>query len=65
MKKVIWFLKENGKQVEKSISEIISLTSTHKSLKITEYDIDNETHKVIEFKDDLIYLPYKQHLNKK
>ena len=65
MKKVIWFLKENGKQVEKSISEIISLTSTHKSLKITEYDIDNETHKVIEFKDDLIYLPYKQHLIKK
>jgi hypothetical protein len=64
MKKIIWFVKENGKQVEKSISEIISLTSTHKSLKITEYDIDNETHKVIEFKNDLIYLPYR-HLIKK
>jgi hypothetical protein len=64
MKKLVWFVKENGKQVEKSIGEIIALTSTHKSLKITEYDIDNETHKVIEFKDDLIYLPYR-HLIKK
>jgi hypothetical protein len=59
MKKLKWFVKENGKQIEKSIAEIISLTSTHRSLKITEYDIDNETHKVIEFKDNLIYLPYK------
>jgi hypothetical protein len=64
MKKIVWFVKENGKQVEKNIGEIISMTSTHKSLKITEYDIDNETHKVIEFKDDLIYLPYR-HLIKK
>jgi hypothetical protein len=62
MKKIVWFVKENGKQVEKSIGEIISMTSTHKSLKITEYDIDNETHKVIEFKNDLIYLPYRKHL---
>jgi hypothetical protein len=65
MKKIIWFVKENGKQVEKTIPEIISMTSTHKSLKITEYDIDNETHKVIEFKDNLIYLPYKSILTKK
>jgi hypothetical protein len=64
MKKIVWFVKENGKQVEKNIGEIISMTSTHKSLKITEYDIDNETHKVIEFKDNLIYLPYR-HLIKK
>jgi hypothetical protein len=64
MKKIVWFVKQDGKQVEKTIGEIISMTSTHKSLKITEYDIDNETHKVIEFKDDLIYLPYR-HLMKK
>jgi thioredoxin-related protein len=50
MKKIIWFVKENGKQVEKSISEIISLTSTHKSLKITEYDIDNEMFMAQDYK---------------
>lgn len=65
MKKIIWFVKENGKEIEKTISEILSLTSTHKSLKITEYDTNEATHKVIEFKDDLIYLPYRHHLTKK
>jgi hypothetical protein len=50
MKKLVWFVKENGKQIEKTITEIIALTSQHNQLKITEYDIDNETHKVVEFK---------------
>jgi hypothetical protein len=53
MKKLVWFVKENGKQIEKSISEIIALTSQYKELKITEYDIDNETHKVVEFKNEI------------
>lgn len=54
MKKLVWFVKENGKQVEKTIAEIIALTSQYKTLKITEYDIDNETHKIVEFQNEIV-----------
>ena len=50
MKKIIWFVKENGKLTEKKVSEIVAMTSSNVALKITEYDADNETHKVVEFK---------------
>ena len=49
MKKVIWFLKKNGVENEMKIADIIALTSIYKGLKITEYDTDQATHKVVEF----------------
>jgi hypothetical protein len=49
MKKVIWFLKKDGKEHEMKIADIIALTSIYKGLKITEYDTDEATHKVVEF----------------
>lgn len=49
MKKVIWFLKKDGKEHEMKIADIIALTSRHKKLVITEYDTDEATHKVAEF----------------
>jgi hypothetical protein len=51
MKKIVWFVKENGKQVETTPTQIIKMTSIYSGMKITEYDIDNETHKVVEFKN--------------
>lgn len=50
MKKLVWFVKENGKLTEKKVSEIMAMTSSNIALKITTYDTDNETHKVVEFK---------------
>jgi hypothetical protein len=54
MKKLVWFVKENGKVREITMNELLALTSYSKELKITEYDIDNETHKVVEFKELVI-----------
>jgi hypothetical protein len=55
MKKLVWFVKENGKVREITMNELLALTSHSKELKITEYDIDNETHKVVEFtKENII-----------
>lgn len=51
MKKVIWFLKENGVLREIKVSELLPYTSQDKKMKITEYDIDDETHKIVEFKN--------------
>jgi|LakMenEpi03Aug12_release.lakeMendotaPanAssembly.Ray.scaffolds.fasta_scaffold08417_39 hypothetical protein len=50
MKKIVWFVKENGKQVETTPTQIVKMTSSYSAMKITEYDINNETHKVVEFK---------------
>ena len=49
MKKIVWFLKKDGKEHEMKIADIIALTSLYKGLKITEYDTDEATHKVAEF----------------
>lgn len=51
MKKVIWFLKENGKLTQVKVSDLIAYTSQDKKMKITEYDADNQTHKIVEFKN--------------
>jgi hypothetical protein len=50
MKKLVWFVKVDDKKIEVSLKDLIGMTSKYNSLKITEYDIDNETHKVVEFK---------------
>jgi len=51
MKKLKWFLKQ-GKEIKQlTIAELLALTSKHKELKITEYDVEKETHKVVEFKN--------------
>ena len=52
MKKIVWFLKKDGKEHEMKIADIIALTSIYKGLKITEYDTDEATHKVAEFIGD-------------
>jgi hypothetical protein len=51
MKKVVWFIKENGTMREIKVADLMPYTSQGKAMKITEYDIDHETHKVVEFKD--------------
>jgi hypothetical protein len=52
MKKVVWFLKKDGKEHEMKIADIIALTSVYKEMKITEYDTEEATHKVVEFKHE-------------
>lgn len=54
MKKLVWFVKENNKLREITMNELLTITSNSKALKITEYDIDNETHKVVEFQELVI-----------
>lgn len=51
MKKVKWFLKQ-GKEIKQiTIHELLTLTSNDgMKLKITEYDVEKETHKIVEFK---------------
>ena len=51
MKKVIWFLKENGIVKQVKVADLMPYTSQNKVMKITEYDADNETHKIVEFKN--------------
>ena len=52
MKKIVWFLKKDGKEHEMKIADIIALTSLYKEMKITEYDTEEATHKVVEFKQE-------------
>jgi hypothetical protein len=49
MKKIVWFVKLDDKNVEVKLQDIIAMTSNNKALKITEYNVNNETHKVVEF----------------
>ena len=51
MKMLKWFLKQGKEIKEITIAELLTLTTNHKELKITEYDVEKETHKIVEFKN--------------